>query len=327
MKNLKVLKKNTEGFKPFPKSIKGIVAKRAKNSVETELKHFGMKLLLGRQGYIFGFASEDHPSGTGRNHRQVIWFSETDINAKNFEKVGVKVQCNCEYYNYFLAYALNYHNTALPRKINDYALETEAPERNPKNIPHLCKHLYAAAAMLKDIDFGAYVDLEEDIEPEAPGFPSPKKKPIPKKKKVFVPLKELPKPKREYKRVIKKGKPPEKPKTKRRKRAYFPLKELPKPKRTIKRIIKRKKPVKKEERYFKLKNVPKTKRKYKSSDSKRRGRKRKYFPLKSGLAQMIAEAILSASGQRYWQHEKINSQQLQVKGFEKAFRSTSLRKF
>lgn len=126
------------------------VRKKAVNSVETRLQNQSKRKSKGIDGYIFGFSSKDKSEGSGRRHKQLIWFPKQgkQLKKSSYMKEKVRVYCSCEYFNFFCAYALNISDNCIPRKAIKYAMKTPAKEKNPTNKKLLCKHLYSAALLI-----------------------------------------------------------------------------------------------------------------------------------------------------------------------------------
>ena len=137
MKKLKTLKKFT-----VPK----IVAKS--KTIRSKLQNRNPRKIDDVKGTIFGFSSKDEGEGSGRYHKQLIWFPSTKVNVKNYLSLPVKVYCSCEFFNYYLAYALHKNKNLLPRKALQFAMTNPAKKTNPTNRTYLCKHLFNASKLI-----------------------------------------------------------------------------------------------------------------------------------------------------------------------------------
>ena len=117
------------------------------------------KILRKYPGFAFEFKSSDPVQGSGRYHRQTIWYDSSKVKKSNYLNTPVRVFCSCEYFNYYLAYALGKHKSVIPRKEISYAVKTPARVTNPGSVPFICKHLYAIAMMGRKRKFNIKASL------------------------------------------------------------------------------------------------------------------------------------------------------------------------
>lgn len=117
------------------------------------------KLLRKYPGFAFEFKSSDPVQGSGRYHRQTIWYDASKVKKSNYLNTPVRVFCSCEYFNYYLAYALGKHKSVIPRKEISYAVKTPARVTNKNSVPFICKHLYAIAMLGRKRKFNIKASL------------------------------------------------------------------------------------------------------------------------------------------------------------------------
>ena len=117
-------------------------------SVKYRLHTSGERTLTDKDGYMFSFSAKD-TKGSGRLHKQLVWFDVPKVTPKLVP--NAKVYCSCEFFNFYLAYALNKRDACVPMKDINYAMNTKAPITNHFNKNYLCKHLYKVMEHFKKL--------------------------------------------------------------------------------------------------------------------------------------------------------------------------------